>query len=179
MFCLVRFAGLYQYDPQGDEAKILEDRLGIPVIRHGTHLVTGTPFILLTSFERKLLRGKGYYSRHLSSADWNEDVCCFDWGKVVLGVIQKGQTRNLSSSENCLLKSSTGTHFHMLRTASVSHLDTNPTFAFSWERRTEKACWGCACCVQILRLWPLRFDHGEPHTTENAMWRISWTFWSQ
>jgi len=28
-------AGLYQFDPDGVEAKALEDRLGIPVIRHG------------------------------------------------------------------------------------------------------------------------------------------------
>ena len=28
-------AGLYQFDPDGAEAKALEERLGIPVIRHG------------------------------------------------------------------------------------------------------------------------------------------------
>ena len=28
-------AGLYQFDPDGVEAKALEERLGIPVIRHG------------------------------------------------------------------------------------------------------------------------------------------------
>lgn len=27
--------GLYQFDPDGVEAKALEERLGIPVIRHG------------------------------------------------------------------------------------------------------------------------------------------------
>lgn len=37
-------AGLYQFDPDGVEAKALEERLGIPVIRHGndTHCCTLT-----------------------------------------------------------------------------------------------------------------------------------------
>jgi len=35
-------AGLYQFDPDGVEAKALEERLGIPVIRHGTKKPAGT-----------------------------------------------------------------------------------------------------------------------------------------
>lgn len=35
-------AGLYQYDPDGSEAKALEELIGIPVIRHGSKKPSGT-----------------------------------------------------------------------------------------------------------------------------------------
>jgi len=59
-------AGLYQFDPDGVEAKSLEDRLGIPVIRHGTKKPAGTAEDLAKHFHcdpsRLIMVGDRYFT---------------------------------------------------------------------------------------------------------------------
>nr|XP_024372610.1 uncharacterized protein LOC112280904 isoform X2 [Physcomitrium patens] len=59
-------AGLYQFDPDGVEAKALEERLGIPVIRHGTKKPAGTAEDLVKHFgcdpSRIIMVGDRYFT---------------------------------------------------------------------------------------------------------------------
>lgn len=59
-------AGLYQFDPDGVEAKALEERLGIPVIRHETKKPAGTADDLAKHFgcdpSRLIMVGDRYFT---------------------------------------------------------------------------------------------------------------------
>ncbi|KAG0579761.1 hypothetical protein KC19_4G121600 [Ceratodon purpureus] len=59
-------AGLYQFDPDGVEAKALEERLGIPVIRHETKKPAGTAEDLAKHFNcdpsRLIMVGDRYFT---------------------------------------------------------------------------------------------------------------------